>query len=393
MQTPAPKPVVVMINVVPTPYWFHLHRRFAAELTEIDLRIAYTHDVPDQSWKLDLSTNVNAVSFGEGKPWEPKKPLKVTAAEWAKAGRIMRWIRQQHACAVVLGGYSDAGRVRLLLSCRMRGIPVLLHGDSNIHGDRAAGIKKLAKRLIVPCVVRACAGVLSFGTAGRRFYTRYGARPDRIFYMPSEPDYAVIEQITAAQIDEARARYNLTPGKRRIVFSGRLIPLKRVGDLVDAFARIAAQHPQWDLVIVGDGPLRDDLKKRVPASLEQRVQWCGFVEEPARLAAIYKACDVLVLPSAEDAWALVVNEALAAGLAVIVSNVVGAAEDLVRDGENGRVFPPGDVAALTSCIQDAIDPANLERYKAASALILREWRIRGNPVEGLRAALKSIGTL
>jgi len=393
MSTPASKPVVAMVHVVPTPYWVHLHRRLAAELPEVTLRVAYTHDVADQSWRLDLADDLNAVSFGDGKPWEPKKPLEVTAREWAKGGRIARWIREQRADAVVLGGYSDAGRVRLLASCRMRRIPVLLHGDSNIHGDRAGGIKRIVKRLIVRRVVKTCAAVLPFGTAGRRFFMRYGARPDRVFYMPGEPDYAIIERVAGSLIDEARARYDMPSDRRRIVFSGRLIPLKRVGDLIDAFLRVAPRHPEWDLVIVGDGPLRDDLKRRVPAAWEQRVKWCGFVSEAERLASIYKACDMLVLPISEDAWALVVNEALAAGLAVIVSNVVGAADDLVRDGENGRVFPPGDVSALASCIEDVIAPSNLERYKAASAAILRDWRTRGDPVAGLRAALRTIGVL
>ena len=387
------RPVVAMIHVVPTPYWVHLHHRIAAEFPEIDLRVAYTHDVPDQSWTIDIATDVNATSFGDGRLWQPKRLLQVTLREWRKAARIIRWLRTIDASAVVLGGYSDAGRVRIIASCRRHRLPVFLHGDSNIHGDRISGLKRTVKHAIVSRVVKCCAGVMPFGTAGRQFFLRYGASPDRIFPMPGEPDYAIIESVTPAQIDAVRRRYSLHPRQARIVFSGRLIPLKRVGDLIAAFARIAADRPEWELVIVGDGPLRAELETLATRACPGRVRWCGFVQAPATLAAIYRACDVLVLPSDRDAWALVINEALAAGLAVVVSDVVGAADDLVRDGQNGRVFPPGDIGRLAECLLDTTSVEKLAAYQAASRSILSEWRVKANPVEGLRAALRSVGVV
>lgn len=387
------RPVVAMIRVVPTPYWMHLHRRIASELPEVDLRVIYTHDVPDQSWTLDRAGDVNAMSFGTGELWEPKKPWKITIREWKKAGRIITWLRTARVSAVVLAGYSDAGRVRLIESCHRRGWPLFLHGDSNIHGDRVTGLKQRVKHALVRHVVSRCTGVFSFGTAGRKFYARYGAAPEQIFYMPGEPDYSVIERLRPEEFEAARERFSLAPGRRRFVFVGRLIPLKRVGDLLDAFARIAVERPEWDLVIVGDGPLNAELHARVEPGLRERVRWCGFVSELSELGAIYRACDVLVLPSDEDAWALVVNEALAAGLTVVVSDAVGAAEDLVEDRVSGRVFPRGDVGALAGAMLDVSHAERLTSYKAESARVIRNWRERGDPVAGLRRALEWAGVM
>ncbi len=389
----AARPCIAMIHVVPTPYWMHFHRRIVSECPEIDLRVAYTHDVAEQSWKMDASQDVNAVSFGGGKPWLPKKPVQITIREWNKAGRIIRWLRAQQPAAVVLAGYSDAGRVRLIESCHRRGWPLFLHGDSNIHGDRFTGLKQRVKRVLVKRVVSRCTGVLPFGSAGRQFYLRYGASAEQIFYVPGEPDYSVIERVTSAEVETVRARYSFGAERRRFVFSGRLITLKRVADLIDGFVKIAERRSDWDLVIVGDGPLKEELQARVPDVLRDRVRWCGFIAEAATLGAVYRACDVLVLPSDEDAWALVVNEAMAAGMTVVVSDVVGAAEDLVRDRESGRKFPRGDVDALAEALLDVSEPANLDRYKSESVKILNEWRQRGDPVEGLRAALRWAGVL
>jgi glycosyltransferase involved in cell wall biosynthesis len=102
---------------------------------------------------------------------------------------------------------------------------------------------------------------------------------------------------------------------------------------------------------------------------------------------------VLVHPSDYEPWALVINEAAAAGMAIVSSSVVGAAAELVRDGFNGRVFPPGDLIQLTDCLMDVTDPAWTASMKQASAEMLKQWRQERDPIDGLRAAMRSAGVI
>jgi glycosyltransferase involved in cell wall biosynthesis len=146
-------------------------------------------------------------------------------------------------------------------------------------------------------------------------------------------------------------------------------------------------------VVIGDGRLRPSLERRVPAQVRPRIRWTGFSGEPATVAALYHNADVLVLPSDCEPWAVVINEAVAAGLAIVASDVVGAAAELVRDGVNGRIFPAGDAAALAGRLLEVTDPANVDRMKAASAGVLADWRARGDPVQGLRRALVDAGVI
>src|SRR5439155_19337196 len=132
---------------------------------------------------------------------------------------------------------------------------------------------------------------------------------------------------------------------------GRVVSNKRVVLLIDAFAAIASQRPEWDLLIVGDGALRNELQRRVPEPLRPRVVWTGFLDGPEPALA-YHAADVLVLPSDHEPWALVVQEAMAAGLPVVASDVVGAAYELVTDGVSGKVFPAGDCSALQKALEE-----------------------------------------
>jgi glycosyltransferase involved in cell wall biosynthesis len=108
------------------------------------------------------------------------------------------------------------------------------------------------------------------------------------------------------------------------------------------------------------------------------------------ISAICRASDVLCLPSDYEPWALVINEAAAAGQAIVASQVVGAAAELVRDGLNGRVFPTGDLKALVATLFEVTAPNRIDAMRANSAAILADWRARADPIDGLRAALKFV---
>jgi glycosyltransferase involved in cell wall biosynthesis len=97
------------------------------------------------------------------------------------------------------------------------------------------------------------------------------------------------------------------------------------------------------------------------------------------------------VPSDYEPWGVVVTEAVAAGLAVAASDVVGAAADVVEDGVNGRIFRRGEAGHLTACLLDLTDPRNTDAAKAASRGVLARWRAEADPVEGLRRALASAG--
>jgi glycosyltransferase involved in cell wall biosynthesis len=387
------QPAVAIICNSHTPYRLHLHLRIARELPEIKLWSLYTHEVSNAPWAFSVPPEIGPVSFGRGESSNDQAKPKYALREWRKGGRIIRWMKAHNIRLVVMFGYNDAGRLRIIRWCRRHGIPVFLFGDSNIKGDRATGINALIKRQIVTRVVRSCTGVMPCGTLGQAYFEKYGAQPERVFLFPYEPDYNLPAQIDEATIDAALARFQLKANRRRLVYSGRLAAAKRVDLLIDAFAAIAAQRPEWDLLIVGDGPLRSALQARVPSTVKGRVSWTGFLDDPKLIMALYRASDVLVLPSDTEPWAVVINEAAAAGLALIASDMVGAAAELVRDGVNGRVFPAGNGEALRAALLDVTHTDQIDQLKSASTGILAAWRARGDPVQGLRRALEYSGIL
>jgi glycosyltransferase involved in cell wall biosynthesis len=391
LSIPDSRPAVAIVSNSQTPYRLNLHCRIAREIPQIRLFSVYTHEISNAPWAFAAPQEIGAVLFGKGEtcnaPPTPGNLLK----EWKRGGQIIEWMKKNDIRFVVMMGYNDAGRMRMMRHCRRAGIPCFLFGDSNILGDRATGLKKWLKRRAVNKFVRWCDGILCCGRLGREFFQKYGAKDERIFHFPYEPDYSLTQNVSDELLAQIRRKFNLKPSARRIVFSGRLIDVKRPDLLIDAFVGIANRRPNCELLVIGDGPLRQSLQDRLPPELRGRVTWTGFIDDQATVAALYRLSDVLVLPSDFEPWAVVINEAASAGLAIISTNVVGAAAELVREGVNGHLFPAGDLRALIDCLLDVTDPIKLERMKAASADVLADWRRRGDPIDGLRKAMASVG--
>lgn len=387
------RPRVAIIASVQAPYRRHVHQRISREIPEIELYSVFTHEIAASPWRFDLPEETNTVSFGAGENSLAASKLSSQPREWRKGGEIIRWLRRTGISAVVLLGYSDLGRVRIIRWCEKHRIPCYVWGDSNIKGDTAGRAKSAIKSVVVSQILSHCTGAMCCGRLGAAYFEKYGVRPERVFYFPVEPDYSMIERITPDAVSAVQRRFALDPTRNRFVFSGRLVPVKRADLLIDAFSAIAAERPNWDLLVIGDGPLRGLLESRVPVQLRPRITWTGFLDDQATISALYRASDVLVLPSDYEPWALVINEGAAAGLAMVSSDVVGAAAELLRDGANGRLFRAGDKQSLLSGLLAVTEPLSLQPMKAASLQILSEWRTTRDPVAGFRSALKACGVI
>jgi len=174
-------------------------------------------------------------------------------------------------------------------------------------------------------------GVICNGQSGRRYITSFGFPSDRVTIVNQPIDVDMFAG-TPLSRDAAKAR--------RLLFSGRLIPLKAVVQMQAALAAWARRNPQekLELVWVGDGELRDVLERTaLPDNFTQ-----VFVGNQAysALPALYADCGVLILPSLIDEWGLVVNEAMVSGLVVIGSIYSQAVNEMVQDHENGWLIDP-----------------------------------------------------
>jgi glycosyltransferase involved in cell wall biosynthesis len=161
------------------------------------------------------------------------------------------------------------------------------------------------------------------------------------------------------------------------MFCGRFIPVKNLPKILEGYAEYCRAVPDaLDLIMVGDGPSKNELVElTLKLGVKEKVFFNGFVQYE-QLPQYYGLADLFILGSYMEQWGLVVNEAMASGLPVLVSNKCGCVNDLVRNNENGFVFNPNNPEELAICLKEiTAHPLKLKNMGKDSLKIIKDWDI------------------
>jgi glycosyltransferase involved in cell wall biosynthesis len=180
---------------------------------------------------------------------------------------------------------------------------------------------------------------------------------------------------------------------KTIICIARLVPIKNLDRLLHAWKTIEAETCDWKLCIIGNGPLYETLCQLIAQLGLKHVIIKGAINYPLLPEYLHNA-ETLILPSLSETWGLVVNEAMAAGLPVLLSNKVNAAESLLNDGINGYVFNPSEIEDIRDAIYKFIklDVAEKVRMSEQSLQIIEHVDYK-NMGHRLLSALKLITAL
>jgi glycosyltransferase involved in cell wall biosynthesis len=188
-----------------------------------------------------------------------------------------------------------------------------------------------------------------------------GVDPSRIHRIPNGVDTERFRPAPPELQAQRRAQLGLPEGGRVVAYVGRLVRYKGLPVLLDAWRSLASSRPGCVLVLAGAGgrdlhdceaELRDFVRRH---ALGERVRFAG---EVADVAALLQAADAFAFPTENEAFGIALVEAMACGLPV-VSTAVGGLRDLVRDGDNALVVPPGDAPALARTLDRLLADADL----------------------------------
>jgi len=273
---------------------------------------------------------------------------------------------------LLIHGYDSPAHIAYIFLAKLLGTKVLLRADTRINSSNihSAWYKKLLKKWIF----RISDGLISIGTLNRAYYLSLGARPEKIFFAPFCVDNALF---ASAQSLRTEARNNLGISDAAIVImcSCKLGPRKRVADAINAVTPLARENRQVVLLIVGSGECHDELVAQAGDLYQSNIVFAGFKNQ-SDMPAMYGLSDIFIFPSEEDSWGLSLNEAMAAGLPCVVADGVGAAPDLIIEGENGYCHPSGDVASLQAALSELIEHPELRHAMGQrSREIIADWTI------------------
>lgn len=293
--------------------------------------------------------------------------------------------------AVLVMGWGSVSAWLAFATCRAAGIPFFINGDTSFVDDPPT-LRGRTRRAILRRLFARTSAFLLTGTMNGDFYRHFGADPKRFFLMPYAIDnerFRGGSRLTAGERQALRHELGISPNQMVVVFSGKLIAGKNPLHLVQALERMRCRE-RAAVLFMGDGAERLMLERFVRDRGISNVHFLGFVNQ-SRMPRIYASGDVVALPSARDHRGTVVNEAMACGLPVVISDQVGiwGEGDIVRDGDNGFVLPVGDIdrlAAALDCLAD--DPLLRARMGARSLEIIGTWNYERD-IEGILSALRA----
>jgi glycosyltransferase involved in cell wall biosynthesis len=294
--------------------------------------------------------------------------------------------------AVIVFGWGQLTSWLAFLGAGLGRVPVMMYGDTNVlHESSKSRFLQAIRRTLLTRLFRRVAAFLVSGTFNRKFYESFGVPPEKCFRVPLAVDndyFTAGAESAKKRRDEFRGRLGIAPEAVVLLFVGKLVPWKRPQDLLYAAVSLRERVPHLAIAFAGEGELRPFLESEIRRLSLKNVHLLGFKNQ-SELPEIYGISDIFVLPSSRDPRGLVTNEAMACSLPIIVSDRTGVWGDwdLVRDGENGFVYPCGDVGALGQAIYRLVtEPGLRERMAARSHEIISGFGY-DQCVEGILKAL------
>lgn len=358
--TPHKRRVLILSEII-SPYRIPVFNALAKH-QDIDLHVVFLAETDAALRQWPVYKDEICFSHEVLPSWRIRAGQPNLLLNWGLRSRLKKYAPD----AIICGGYNYLASWEALSWARHQQVEFILWSESTGHDARKgrawveslkAYFLKRCNRFVVP------------GQASRRYLQSLGVAREAILLAPNAVDSRQFQaQAGNIRTQEATFRKKLRLPGQFVLFVGRLVPQKGVFDLLEAYAKLDAEvRSKVGLVFAGDGPSRTQLERQAQQISPGSVSFPGFVHRED-LSGLYALAEALVLPTHSDTWGLVVNEAMACALPVVVSVVAGCAFDLVEDGWNGYLVPPRDAARLSVAIDSLVrNPELKQQMKIRSA--------------------------
>lgn len=302
-----------------------------------------------------------------------KSEYEMAIADGSLWGRVNEALEASSPDVVAVAGWSFPESLAAISWARQNGCGVVIMSASQAHdGERSTWREWIKSR-----VVKNCHAALVAAEGHKDYIVSLGMRPEAVSLGYDAVDNTYFEYAAEAARENSQAyRAAERLPKRYILASGRFISKKNLPRLIAAFKQaLNLDDEGHHLVILGDGPERQSIERAIKENgLEDRVHLPGFRSYDV-LPQYYGLSEGFIHVSLAEQWGLVVNEAAAAQLPLIVSNPCGAARTLVHPGENGWLVNPEDVSAISDALSEMMRLTPSERIEMgrASLQIVSDW--------------------
>lgn len=353
---------ILYLTNIPSPY----RVEFFNELTKyMDVTVAFelrNAKNRDEAWQSGENYKFKSVFM---------KPL-ITRTESAYCPEVFKLLKEFKNDIIVVGGYATPTGMAAILYLKAKKIPFYLNCDGGFIGNDS-----LLKKKIKTFFIGSATYYLSTGVGADKYLAYYGAKKERIYhYSFSSLREEDIEATVKRRDEKVRLRNELgITEKNMIVFVGSFIHRKGI----DILLKACKDMEDTAVVLVGGSDI-SAYKEIVSEKFKAHIYPVGF-KNKEEMKKYYQAADLMVLPTREDIWGLVINEAMAQGLPVVTTNRCLAGLTLVKNGENGYIVPVEDIKATKDAIEKVLEGDNALELGKKSLEKIREHTIEKMAME------------
>lgn len=356
---------IAFVTNLRTPYRTLQWNEFT-RIPNVQVTVYYT-DRPDENraWKMTAAEGYDEIDL--------------PGTQLGKAGRMNAGLHHIVSTydLIVIGGYEKPAYIALSLLCRMYRKPYVLLYDG-ISTSRLQDAPNGYKHKLKATVVDHAAAVFGNGEVSRRYFSRVFGYPEaRIYNQYLSVDGRSIQELARHRDyyrEKLRTKYGLAPEEQVLVYSGRLIAIKNMATVIEA---VGAMENPVTVFVIGGGEQEDELQQQARETGVKLII-TGFLSRQEDVFQHYMLGDAFILPSLIEPWGLVVNEALAGGLPVIVSENCGCAPDLVKEGVNGYTVDPNDIRQMAIVIKKAFTELDHKRAAEEARRLTEQWSFAGS---------------
>lgn len=343
---------ILILSTYPAPYRFELFESFTKDF-QVDVFFETSvGDNRDERWFLQGKYYLLEEESGRKKFLEACKNL-------------------QSYSLVAFYEYSTKESRKLIAKCKREKVPYAINCDGVILPHKKNFLKDIVKRWLLSSAT----AYMASGKHAKEYFLRNGADENKIFihtFSTLRATDILQKPLDSQEKFGLRQKLGLPTDKKIAIAVGRFIPLKRYDYLLKEWKRI---DDNCCLLLIGGGEELEKYKEIIRENGLNNVILEPF-HPPVELYEYYKAADALIHPTSYDVWGLVINEGMAKGLPVVVSDTCVAGLELIQDGENGYLFPMGkEDIALEKLLKIISDETSLQKMAEESLKTIRDYTI------------------
>jgi glycosyltransferase involved in cell wall biosynthesis len=346
--------------------------KLLAERRLIDVKVFYTLGRPGGQYDLGFAKKVNwDIPLLEGYNYEWIDNISAAPGSHHSKGIINPTLIQQISLykpnAVLFIGWNYHSHLKAMRYFKNK-VPVYFRGDSTLL-DYNNPMKEIVKKIYLKWVYRNITVAFYVGINNKAYFKNYGFKNSQLTFAPHAIDNERFSVTRSSEASLLRQKFGIKKDDVLILFAGKFENKKAPLFLLNTF--LSLNKSNVHLLFTGNGILQTQLK----AERNKNVHFMDF-QNQSFMPVVYQACDLFCLPSCGpgETWGLAVNEAMACNKAVLVSDKVGCAPDLVQNNYNGAIFKSGNKQSLLEKITELTkSKALLEEYGKRSGDIIQHW--------------------